>query len=207
MYLDEPLRKYLNDLASASPAPGGGSAAALSGALGAALACMVARLTQGKAKYADVQPEIEDLLQKTEQLRERFQQLIQEDIEAYGRLSAAFKLPRETEEQRAERTRIVQERLKEAALVPLEVVERAAELMDYCQRIAQIGNVNVLSDIAVAAMMATGAATGASWMVRTNLQALKDQELVLSLSERLDMAMGEIEAGRQQVISRVGEDV
>src|SRR5438067_11583477 len=94
MYLEQTLQHYLDDLASAQPTPGGGSAAALSGAMGAALASMVSRLTLGKADYADVQAEIETLVQQTEQLRTRFQQLIQEDIAAYGKLSASFKLPR-----------------------------------------------------------------------------------------------------------------
>src|SRR5437588_3250347 len=91
MYLDKPLHYYLDELASAQSTPGGGSASALSGAMGSALASMVARLTLGKASYADVQPEIETLLQQSEKLRERFQQLMQEDIEAYARLSASFK--------------------------------------------------------------------------------------------------------------------
>src|SRR2546421_3555264 len=103
MYLDKPLLYYLDELASAKSTPGGGSAAALSGALGAALASMVARLTLGKANYANVQPAIQELLEQTEQLRIRFQQLMQEDSDAYGRLSACFQMPRTTDEERAAR--------------------------------------------------------------------------------------------------------
>src|SRR5207247_4504639 len=128
----------LDDLASAKATPGGGSAAALSGAMGAGLASMVARLTLGKAEYAGVQQEIESLVQRTESLRERFQQLMQEDIDAYGRLSASFKMPhdsRASSTERAARTSAIQAQLVEAALVPLEVVERAAELVQLCQRI------------------------------------------------------------------------
>src|SRR5579863_2572410 len=142
MYRDEPLHRYLDDLASAQPAPGGGSASALCGAMGAALVSMVARLTLGKAKYADVQAEIEELLQETERLRDRFQTLMQEDIEAYGKLSAAFKLPRDTDGERTVRTVAVQEQLVEAALAPLEVAECSAELVKCCCRIAEIGNKN-----------------------------------------------------------------
>src|SRR5258708_19747067 len=104
MYLDQPLKIYLDDLASAKPTPGGGSATALSCAMGAALASMVARLTLGKAEYAGVQQEIESLVQRVESLRERFQQLIQEDINASGPLSANFKMPRDTDSERAART-------------------------------------------------------------------------------------------------------
>jgi len=157
MYLEKPLYTYLDDLASDRPTPGGGSTAALSGAMGAALACMVARLTVGKADYAAVQSEIEALIARGEQLRARFQELIQADIDAYGRLSASFKLPRTTAEEKAARTLAIQAQLVEAALVPLEMAERAAELIQVCQRIAEIGNKNVLSDIATAGSLAVAA--------------------------------------------------
>ena len=205
MYLDKPLQEYLDDLASSQPTPGGGSAAALSGSMGAALACMVARLTLGKVNYADVQEEIAMLVQQAEQLRSRFQQLMQEDIDAYGRLSACFKMPRGTSEEKAARTSAIQAQLVEAALVPLEMAERAAELMQHCQRIAEIGNTSVLSDIGVAAMLASSAGTGASWMVRTNLQAMKDLERASELNSRLSIALDIITTGSQQVVSIVGE--
>jgi formiminotetrahydrofolate cyclodeaminase len=207
MYLDEPLQKYLDELASAQPTPGGGSAAALSGALGAGLACMVARLTLGKADYAAVQQEITALVERTEDLRARFQQLMQEDIAAYGRLSATFKLPRAISEEKAERTRAIQEQLVEAALVPLEVAERAVELVQCCLRIATIGNANVLSDIATGTELASSAANGAAWMVRTNLRAMKDQERVQALSKCLSAALESIAADSQQVIDTVGARV
>jgi methenyltetrahydrofolate cyclohydrolase len=204
MYIDETLQHYLDDLASARPTPGGGSTAALSGAMGAALASMVCRLTIGKAAYAAVQPEIEELLKRTEHLRLRFQQLIQEDIEAYGRLSACFKLPRETNEERATRTVAIQKQLVEAALVPLEVAERAAELVQCCERIIEIGNATVLSDVATGAILASSAGEGAALMVRINVQALKDDELADELRERLNRALTVIANGIQRVTSRVG---
>ena len=205
MYLDKPLQNYLADLASSQPTPGGGSAAALSGAMGAALACMVARLTQGKAAYADVQDEIVALVQQGESLRARFQQLMQEDIAAYSRLSACFKMPRTTTEEQAARSKAMQEQLAEAALVPLEVAECAAELVQCCQRIAEIGNKNVLSDIATSAMLASSAGSGASWIVRTNLRAMKNAELVKQLHERLSAALERIATVSQRVVEIVEE--
>jgi formiminotetrahydrofolate cyclodeaminase len=204
MYIDETLQHYLDDLASARPAPGGGSTAALSGAMGAALASMVCRLTIGKAAYAGVQQEIEELLKRTEHLRLRFQQLIQEDIEAYGRLSACYKLPRETNEERATRTEAIQKQLVEAALVPLEVAERAAELVQCCERIIEIGNATVISDVATGAILASGAGECAALMVRINVQALKNDELADELRERLNRALSIIASGVQRVTSRVG---
>ncbi len=205
MYLEKPLKSYLDDLASSATTPGGGSASALSGAMGAGLACMVSRLTLGKPKYADVQAEIEQLLQQADQLRRRFVQLMQADIEAYSNLSACFKMPRSTDEEKTARTRAIQERLHEAALVPLEIVERSAELAQCCERVAEIGNINVLSDIATAAMLAVGAAQGAAWMVRVNLQSMKDQVLVEKLQRKLTAALATVEALSQRVTTRVGE--
>lgn len=204
MYLEQPLQVYLDDLASAKATPGGGSATALSGAMGAALASMVARLTLGKAEYAGVQQEIESIVQRTESLRERFQQLMQEDIDAYGRLSASFKMPRETDAERTARAFAIQARLVEAAHVPLEIAERAAELVQHCQRIAEIGNVNILSDVRIAAMLASSAGDGAGWLVRINLRALKDLELVGVLSNRLGTALERISACSQQVTNIIG---
>jgi len=205
MYLDKPLQNYLDELASAQPTPGGGSAVALSGAMAAGLACMVAQLTLGKADYAAVQQEIEELVQQTETLRVRFQRLMQEDIEAYGRLSATFKLPRTTSEEKATRTKAIQAQLVEAALVPLEVVERTAELVQHLLRIAEIGNAKVLSDIATGTALASGAGTGASWMVLVNLRTMKDLEKVNELSNRLSAALDTIAAYSQQVVNKVGE--
>jgi formiminotetrahydrofolate cyclodeaminase len=205
MYLDKSLQEYLDDLASDRPTPGGGSTAALSGAMGTALTCMVARLTLGKANYAEVQPEIEIIIERVERLRTRFQQLIQADIEAYGQLSACFKLPRITDEEKTARTKAIQEQLVEAALVPLEMAERAAELIQHCQRIAEIGNKNVLSDIGVAATLAFAAGSGAAWMVKTNVQSLKDQTRADELDARLQTALQTISVGKQRVVDIVGE--
>jgi formiminotetrahydrofolate cyclodeaminase len=204
MYIDQTLQHYLDDLASSQPTPGGGSASALSGAMGAALASMVCRLTLDKEAYAGVQQEIEELLRQTENLRLRFQQLMQQDIEAYGRLSASYKLPRETSEERATRSGAIQEQLVGAALVPLEVAELAAELIQRCRRIAEIGNAVVLSDVANGAILASGAGEGAALMVRINLRAMRNDTLVAELGERLSRALTTISEGVQRVSSIVG---
>lgn len=205
MYIDQTLQMYLDDLASSKSTPGGGSAAAVSGAMAAALACMVCQLTLGKAKYADVQEEISELLAQAEGQRQRFQQLIAEDIAAYGKLSACFKMPRETEEERRARATAVQKSLTEAALVPLEMSERAVAVVKICERVAEIGNANVLSDIAAAAMLATSSGTSAAWMVRVNLKNLNDMETVETLGERLSLALDEVTSSCQRVTSIVGE--
>lgn len=205
MYIDQTLRIYLDDLASSNSTPGGGSAAAVSGAMAAALACMVCRLTLGKSKYAEVQKEIAALLEKAEGQRERFQQLMTEDIDAYGRLSSSFKMPRDSEEQREARSTALQQGLVTAAQVPLEMVERANALASICARIAEIGNANVISDIGAAAMLVSSASTAAAWMVRINVKSLKDQERALQLGKRLADAMEETEQHCHRVTELVRE--
>lgn len=204
MYIEESIQHYLDELASAQPTPGGGSASALSGALGAALASMVCRLTPGKAGYEEVQGEIEQVWEQTERLRVRFAQLVQEDIVAYGQLAAAYRMPRGTDEERSERAATIQKRLTAAAQVPLEVVEGAATVTGLCRRLAEIGNVNVLSDILAATALERAAAEGASAMVRINLQPMKNAQLASELEERLTGALQTVEQGRLEVVAIVG---
>ena len=205
MYLDKQLREYLDDLASARPTPGGGSTAALSGAMGAALVCMVARLTLSNAEYTAVHAEVEGIVQRAEALRARFQALMSEDMEAYGKLSACYKLPKGTSEEKAARTRAIQAALVDAALVPLAIAECAVELIRLCERIAEIGNKNVLSDIATASTLASSAASAASWMVRVNTQGLKDQARAEELDSRLDTTLYTVTEGGLQVVQVIGE--
>jgi methenyltetrahydrofolate cyclohydrolase len=204
MYFDKPLQTYIDELASAQPTPGGGSASALGGAMGAALASMVARLTINKPEYAAVHEQIGELLQQTETIRARFQQLMQEDIDVYGLLSKSYKLPRASDEERIARSATIQQALKSAALVPLEMVERSAQLVQCCQRIALLGNITVLSDVATGTLLASSSGAGAAWMVRANLQAMKDEELVNELSDRLSTALSLITEGSQRVLELVG---
>jgi methenyltetrahydrofolate cyclohydrolase len=205
LYIEQTLQTYLDDLASSKSTPGGGSAAAVSGAMAAALANMVCQLTLGKEKYADVQEEIAALSGQAEEQRQRFQQLMAADIAAYTKLSACFKMSREGEDQRRMRADAIQLCLTEAALVPLEMSERAVLVAKICERVAEIGNVNVLSDIAAAAMLAASAGTSAAWMVRVNLKSLKDEEVIETLSGRLSLALDEITSRCQQVTALVGE--
>lgn len=207
MYIEQSLQTYLDDLASSNPIPGGGSAAAVSGAMAAALASMVCQLTLGKEKYAAVQDEVKELLSQAEEQRQRFQQLMAADIAAYGKFSACLKMPRETEDQRAMRADALQLCLTEAAMVPLEMSERAVAVAKICVRVSEIGNTNVLSDVAASAMLAASAGTSAAWMVRANLVSLKDMGVVETLSGRLSRSLDEITSLCQQVTKTVGTRV
>ena len=116
------LNGFLDELASATPAPGGGSVAALAGALGAALTSMVCNLTIGKKKYAGVEQEMKKILVESEKLRATFTALVDRDTEAFNKVMEAFGLPKETEPQKALRAAAIREATKEATLVPLEVM-------------------------------------------------------------------------------------
>jgi len=170
------VAQFLDELASQAPVPGGGSGAALVGALGAALASMVCNLTVGKPKYADVQGEIQTLLAQTEALRARLTALIDEDIAVYYRLSSAYKMPKETEEQKAARTAAIQDILRDATKVPMQIAEACVQVLQLCKPIAEKGNVGAVSDAGVAALLAEAALRSAALNVLINLAAIKDAE-------------------------------
>ncbi len=174
MYIDQPMRPFLDKLASKSPEPGGGSVAALTGALGAALVSMVANLTLGKEKYKDVQPQIEALLDESEKVRVDMQDLIQKDTEAYGALSAVYKMPKGTDEEKAARIAKMQEALKKACQVPFEIGLKSLEVAKLAQRAAEIGNVAAVSDAGVAVLLAQACAQSAALNVRINVNSIKD---------------------------------
>ncbi len=174
MYIDKPMRHFMDKLASKSPEPGGGSVAALTGALGAALVSMVANLTLGKEKYKDVQPQIELLLKESEQLRTDLQDLIQKDTEAYGALSAVYKMPKNTDEEKAVRTASMQVALKKACQVPFEIGLTSLEVARLAERAADIGNVGVVSDAGVAVLLAQACAQSAALNVKINVNSIKD---------------------------------
>ena len=123
------LTDFLSDLASDSPTPGGGSVAALSGALAGALTSMVANLTIGKKKYADVQEDVQAVLESTEGLRLELTELMEEDAAAFDKVMAAMKLPKETDEEKAARAEVLQAALVDAAMVPLAVMEKCVEVI------------------------------------------------------------------------------
>lgn len=174
MYVKGPIVDFLDKLASSAPEPGGGSASALAAAVGAALVSMVASLTVGKEKYADVQDQIARLLDDSEKVRSRLQELVQEDTEVYGVLAAAFKMPRETEEDKQKRNEAVQSACKEATMVPYAIAEQCLEVAKLSEVAADIGNVNAVSDAGVAALLAEACAQCAALNVKINLGTIKD---------------------------------
>jgi len=203
MITENPVTTFLDDLASSKPAPGGGSAAALCGALGAALVSMVCNLTVGKKKYADVEGEIKGILEKSEELRHRFVQLIEDDIAAYTAVSEAFKMPRDTEEQKAAREEAIQKALKAAVVPPMRMVEASVETLKLCMPVAEKGNVNAVSDAGVAAVAAEACMRSAAMNVLINLGQITDQEFVAQQRARLDELMRGMSELKEQVVAYV----
>ena len=174
-YLEKPLKHYTDMLASGAPAPGGGSAAALVGALGAALNSMVANFTVGREKFAAVEADVQRLLARSEDLRAQLERLTQTDTEAYGEVAAAQKMPRDTDEQKAARTAAVQAALKAAAEVPREAVRAAYGVLEVAAELVEKGNPNLITDVGVAAKFGVAALECAALNVDINLAYIKDE--------------------------------
>ena len=172
------LNMFLDELASSSPAPGGGSVAALSGALGAALISMVCNLTIGKKKYADVEADMRKIAQQSEELRHQFTVLVDKDAVAFGKVMEAYSLPKDTDPQKALRGAAVREATKEATLVPLEVMKHCIDALALAQQVASRGNLRSISDAGVGALMLHTACEGAALNVHINLNTLDDPEFV-----------------------------
>jgi formiminotetrahydrofolate cyclodeaminase len=183
---DKPMNIFLSELASAAPAPGGGSVAALSGALGAGLISMVCNLTLGKPKYAAVQDDIAAILKKSEDLRQELTGLLQADVQAYTELSQTMKMPRDTEEQKTVRAKAMDKALKAATEVPLQVARACTEVMALCPTAAEKGNTNAVSDVGVGILIAEAGLRGAALNVLINLSLIKDEQYVNETRRKLD---------------------
>jgi methenyltetrahydrofolate cyclohydrolase len=180
------IKMFLDELASTSPAPGGGSVAALSGALGAALSSMVCNLSIGKQGYEAVQDEITEILQRSEELRKQLTELIDKDTEAFNKVIEALKMPKETVDQKEYRQHTMQSAFKHAADVPLETARKCMQILDVARILAEKGNKNSISDAAVSALMAQTGLQAAMLNVRINLCSIKDTEYIQKVTTELD---------------------
>ncbi|MCU0851506.1 MAG: cyclodeaminase/cyclohydrolase family protein [Candidatus Thermoplasmatota archaeon] len=179
------VKMFLDEVASSSPAPGGGSVAALAGALGAALTSMVCNLTKAKQGYEEVQEEIAEALEKSEELRKDLTDLIDKDTEAFNEVMKAIKLPKETEEQKEQRKIALQTAFKQAAEVPLETARKCIQILSVAHVVAEKGNKNSISDAAVSALMAQTGVQAAMLNVRINLSSIKDPDYVQQVTNEL----------------------
>jgi len=200
-FLGKPVIQFLDELASNAPVPGGGSTAALTGALAAALVSMVGNLTVGKKRYASVEEDVKALLGRSESLRRQLAGLLESDTQVYGSLSKAYKLPRGTEEQKTARTAAIQAALKEAEAVPMQIAEACVEVLDLCAPMAEKGSRLAVSDAGVAALLAEAGLRSAALNVLINLAYIKDEDFVRQEQAKLDGLL----AGKGQLKEQVYE--
>jgi len=203
MLAEMKLNEFLEKTGSSEAVPGGGSIAAMSAAAAAALTEMVARLTIGKKKYIEVDEEMRNVAQTASILREGFVVAIDKDADAFNRVMSAFKMPKETEEQKELRKIQIQNNMKKASLVPLEVAEDSFSLMVLINVITEKGNKNAITDAAVAAMMARTAVLSALYNVKINLSSIKDQEFVEKISLKVKEFETKIAEEEKRVLSKV----
>jgi methenyltetrahydrofolate cyclohydrolase len=170
------IAAFLDDLASERPTPGGGGAAAVCGAIGAALVSMVANLTIGKKNYEAVSEDLEAVNEKAERLRAELTHAIEEDVAAFDSVMGAYGLPRATDEEKAKRTLAIQAALKDATLAPLRAAKACFEVIRLSAVVAEKGNLNVISDAGVAVLAANAGLRSAALNVFTNAKAIKDRD-------------------------------
>lgn len=194
---------FINETASSSPAPGGGSIAALNAASSAALIAMVAQLTLGKEKYAASQEEMQEVAGKAGALKDQFLAFIDEDSSAFNKIMAAFKLSKDTDEAKKARSAAIQDATKEAALVPFKVGQTANELFALAEAVILRGNPNAVTDGAVAAMNARAAVRGAFLNVKINLGSIKDALFVEDLKKRMAEIEADVDAREQALLEKV----
>ena len=186
MIKEKSIQLFLDELASKASTPGGGSAAAIMGAMGAALASMVANLTIGKKNYESVEAEMKDLLVRSEQLRDDLTDMIRADVEVFNKVMGAYGLPRDTDEQKAARSEAIQAALKEATDVPLQCAKLCSEVITLSKPIAEKGNTNVISDAGVAVLAAYAALRSAALNVYINIGNIKDEAFVQERRKQLE---------------------
>ncbi|UCC63769.1 MAG: cyclodeaminase/cyclohydrolase family protein [Anaerolineae bacterium] len=204
---DKTVSIFLDELASSAPAPGGGSVAALSGALGAALVSMVCNLTVGKKRFADVEQDVKAILEKSESLRHRLIDLLQADVKAYTAVSQAMKMPRATDEEKAMRAEAMQKALKHATEVPMQVAAACVEVIGLCQPVAEKGNKNAVSDAGVAILMAEAGLRSAALNILINLGWIEDQSFNAEKQQQLDTLLEGKPTLRDQVYDYVVENL
>lgn len=178
-------KNFLTSLASAAPTPGGGGAAAMAGALAAALASMVGNLTVGKERFAAQEAEVKELLSQAEAARSELLQLAEDDAKVFESFMACYRLPKATEEEKVARTQAVRMAAKRAAAVPLAIARKALLTLQLADRLVAVGNPGVITDGACSALLARAALRCADYNVRINLQLTKDAEYNKAVSREL----------------------
>ena len=206
MILSQPIENFLDDLASKSSTPGGGSVAALSGATAAALVSMVCNLSIEKKNCKENEDELKEILQTSEKLRELFSELVDQDVEAFGDVMSALRMPKNSDEERLLRNEALEHALEKATYVPLRTMEHGAKVLMLANRVSQICNKNVISDVGVAAIMAESAVHSAYFNIAINLANIGSQDFIDRIENQTEQIMDDIEGIADETIEIV-EDI
>ena len=205
--IEQSCTSWLADLASSKPAPGGGGAAALVGAVGVSLGAMVGSLTIGKKKYADVEEEMKALVERSKELSLKLQSMVKADAEAFLPLSDAYRMPSGTEEEKAAKDAAIQESLTGATEVPLNILILCADAMELMVEFQKKGSRLALSDAGSGAAMCKAAMESAKLNVYINLKLMKDEEKVRQYQAKMDEAFIRGMALADQVYREVEEEL
>ena len=198
------VEQFAMQTASNEPVPGGGRISALAGALAAALTEMVAGLTIGKKKYAEVEEEMKKAVAPMHEICEHLLDDIKRDSESFDLYMQALTLPKETEEEKAARTKAMQDGLKAAVAVPLSVAKRAYEVMPYAEVMVTKGNKTAVTDALVATMMARTAVLGALFNVKINLESIKDEAFVEETAKEVAVIEKNALAYEKKILAQAG---
>ncbi|GJE10797.1 MULTISPECIES: methenyltetrahydrofolate cyclohydrolase [Methylobacterium] len=193
------IQTFLTELASAAPTPGGGGAAAISGAMGAALVSMVCNLTIGKKKYVEVEAELKDVLAKSEGLRVVLTGMIGEDVQAFDAVMGAYGLPKATDDEKTVRAGKIQAALKTACDVPLACCRACRAVIDLAAITADKGNLNVVSDAGVAVLSAYAGLRSAALNVYVNAKGLEDRDFADERLKELEGLLSEAGALTERI--------
>ena len=184
MLMDLSCSKFLEELASKSPAPGGGSVSALAGSLGGALVSMVVNLTRGRKDFPGNEEELEVILETATKLTQSLEDWVDQDTEAFNRVMAAFKMPKASESDKKARSQAIQAAMQNAASVPMQVAKACLQVLELAGDMVDRGNPNALSDAGVAALMAGAGMQGALYNVEINLGSIKDEAFVSDMRQQ-----------------------
>lgn len=207
IFAQRTLKEYLEAAGSGDPTPGGGSVAALTGALAASMASMVARFTTGRKKYAAVQQDMDFIVRTLDEEGSRLLALVDEDVRVYEGVSVAFRLPADTEEEKAKKASAVAEACKDASVVPMEVARLSLKVARSADRLAEMGNKNLISDAGVAALLCLAAAQSAAMNVEINLVNVPDPAFREAARKGLKEVLREVESLRDRVWENVRKDL
>lgn len=202
-YTKKSCEEFVEVLASKAPTPGGGGASALTGAVGVALGNMVGSLTVGKKKYADVEEEIKTMMEASTTLQNELLELVQKDAECFEPLAAAYRMPKETEEEKAEKEKVMEQATKYACEVPFKIMEKCCRGIDLCGEFAEKGSVMATSDAGAGAIFCKAALQAASLNVYINTKSLKDREYAQQANEKSDAMLKEYMAKADGIIDAV----